>query len=353
MNSLHRTWPLILPYAGVTPRFASPLAHAGTGSATLGRVTLGRNAWLGAYTVIRADGHFVTAGEDFHLGARSTLHIAHEVFSCTVGDRVSVGEYACVHACTLGSDIVVGDRTVILDGAVVGDNVIFEPGSTIFPGKRIDGGFLYAGSPAKRVRRLEPGEVAKRREEILRAHASATQPAAPRQSPARDSDIDASVFIASTANVRGRMIAAKSTSIWFANDFDAGPAEISIGLRSNVQDNTVIRCSGEGVRIGRDTTVGHNVTIHDSTIGDRALIGIGSVVAPGTVVQDRVLLAASARTEPGQVLESGWLYAGNPAAKLAPLDGGKQALIDMIIGHYCQYAIDFKTAESALLPAGS
>jgi len=353
MNSLIRTWPLILPYAGVTPRFGAPLAHAGTGSATLGRVTLGRNAWLGAYTVIRADGHFVTAGEDFHLGARSTLHIAHEVFPCIVGDRVTVGEHACVHACTLGSDIVVGDRTVILDGAVVGDNVIFEPGSTVFPGKRIDGGFLYAGSPVKQVRPLRSGEAAARREEILRAHAGATQPDAPRQIPARDSDIDASVFIASTANLRGRLIAAKSTSVWFANDFDAGAAEISIGLRSNVQDNTIIRCNGAGVRIGRDTTVGHNVTIHDSIIGNQALIGIGSVVAPGTVVQDRVLLAASARTEPGQVLESGWLYAGNPAAKLAPLDHGKQALIDMIIGHYCQYAIDFKTAESALLPAGS
>lgn len=353
MNSLHRTWPLILPYAGVTPRFASPLAHAGTGSATLGRVTLGRNAWLGAYTVIRADGHFVSAGEDFHLGARSTLHIAHEVFSCTVGDRVTVGEHACVHACKLGSDIVVGDRTVILDGAMIGDNVIFEPGSTVFPGKRIDGGFLYAGSPVKKIRPLEDGEVARRRADMLRAHAEAAEPGAPRQIPARGSDIDPSVFIASTANVRGCLNAAMSTSIWFANDFDAGAGEISIGPRSNVQDNTVIRCSGAGVRIGRDTTVGHNVTIHDSVIGNEALIGIGSLVAPGTVVQDRVLLAASARTEPGQVLESGWLYAGSPAAKLAPLDRGKQALIDMIIGHYCQYAIDFKTADSALLPAGS
>ena len=120
--------PHILPYAGISPSFATPPAHAGVGSAVLGRVTVGRNAWLGALSVMRADGHFVRVGDDFHLGARSTLHINHEIFPCIVGDRVSVGRNACVHACTVGSDVVVGDDVVILDGAVVDDNVVLEPG---------------------------------------------------------------------------------------------------------------------------------------------------------------------------------------------------------------------------------
>ena len=83
--------PHVLPYAGISPSFATPPIHAGAASAVLGRVTLGRNAWLGALSVIRADGHFVRVGDDFHLGARSTLHINHEIFPCIVGDRVSVG----------------------------------------------------------------------------------------------------------------------------------------------------------------------------------------------------------------------------------------------------------------------
>lgn len=342
--------PLILPYAGVSPAFSTPLDHAGPGAAVLGRVTLGRGAWLGARAVIRADGHYVKAGDDFHLGARSTLHIAHQVFPCVVGDRVTVGENACVHACTVGSDVIVGDGTVILDGAIVGDNVVFEPGCTVFPAKRIDGGHVYAGSPAKMVRPVAAGEIAERRAQMVRAHTEQAEAAAPRRQLAATSDVHATVFIASTASVRGRLVAAKSSSVWFSNDFDAGDASIVIGLNSNVQDNTVIRCtSAQGVTLGRDTTVGHNVTIYDSVIGNGALIGIGSVVAPGTIVQDRVLLAAAARTTPGQVLESGWLYAGNPAKKLTPLDSGKAALIDMIIGHYCQYAMDYKAAEA--LPA--
>lgn len=344
--------PLILPYAGIVPSFATPLTHTGEGSAILGRVTLGRHAAIGARTVLRADGHDVKAGDDFFAGARTTLHIAHEVFPCIVGDRVTVGDDACVHACMLGNNVIVGDRTVILDGAIVGDNVIFEPGSTVFPGKRIDGGHVYAGSPAKMVRPVEAGEVAKRREAMLATHKDKAS-AIGASAIAASSQIDPAVFIASTARVRGLINAAAGSSIWFSNDFDAGFAAIGIGLRTNVQDNTVIRCSSTGVTIGADTTVGHNVTIEDCVIGEHCLIGIGSFVARGTVVEDHVLLAASARTEPGQVLESGWLYAGTPAKKLAPLDKGKHGLIAMIIGHYCQYAMDYKAAEQQLRKTGS
>ncbi|HZT48829.1 MAG TPA: gamma carbonic anhydrase family protein, partial [Hyphomicrobiaceae bacterium] len=76
-----------------------------------------------------------------------------------------------------------------------------------------------------------------------------------------------------------------------------------------------------------------------------SLIGIGSTVAEGTVVGDGVLLAAAARTTPGQVLESGWLYAGSPARRFARLDEAKQALTALIIQQYCQYARDFNALE--------
>ena len=172
--------PHTLPYSGISPIFATPPVHAGAGSAVLGRVTLGRNAWLGALSVMRADGHFVRVGDDFHLGARSTLHINHEIFPCIVGDRVSVGRNACVHACTVGSDVVIGDNVVILDGAVVEDNVVLEPGSTVFPNKKVPGGFVYAGSPAKPVRPVGAGEVAERRRRDRRASTRATRRRKPR-----------------------------------------------------------------------------------------------------------------------------------------------------------------------------
>ncbi len=344
--------PLTLPYDGTWPAFASPPVFAGEGAAVVGRVTLGNNAWLGALSVIRADGHVVRVGEDFHLGPRATLHIAHDMFACLVGDRVTVGENACVHACTLGSDVVVEDGVVILDGAIVEDQVAFEPGATVFPGKRIASGQVYAGTPAKPLRPLAPDELAERRGKIVRRHASGGGAIAPRLRPAPNSDLDASAFIASTASVKGKLRMAAGSSIFFSNDLDAGGASIAIGPNTNIQDNTIIRCAtAQGFCIGHDSTVGHNVLLHDCKIGDGSLIGIGSIVAAGTIVGDRVLLAANARTAPGQVLEDGWLYGGNPARQIAPLDRAKQDMIAFTIWTYGLYSQAYKAAERELTKA--
>lgn len=337
--------PHTLPYAGISPSFAAPPAHAGADAVVLGRVTMGRAAWLGALSVIRADGDLVRVGDDFRLGPRSTLHINEKIFPCIVGDRVSVGRNSCVHACTVGSDVVIGDEVVILDGAVVEDNVVLEASSTVFPNKKVPGGFVYAGSPAKPVRPLTAGEIADRRAALARA-SRPEEPTNPHTTGADTSRVHTSVFIASTAKVRGRLIAADSSSIWYSNSLDAGSATIRIGARTNVQDNTVIRCgTPQGVSIGEDSTVGHNVTLNDCSIGKGSLIGIGSFVSTGTVIEDRVLLAAAARTTPGQVLESGWMYGGNPARPMSRLDQGKHTLIDIIIGQYCEYARNFLAAE--------
>jgi gamma-carbonic anhydrase len=344
--------PHILPYAGIAPSLASPLLHAGAGAALLGRITLGRNAWMGALSVIRADGHFIRVGDEFRLGTRATLHINHEIYPCIVGDRVAVGANACVHACTVGSDVVIGDGVVILDGAALENNVVLEPGSTVFPNKRVPGGLRYAGSPAKPVAHLDAGEVAARRAATIGEPDSGNGPLWLQGAPAAGSDIHPSVFIAGTASVRGRLVAAEDVSIWYSNDLDAGSATISIGARSNIQDNTTIRCpTQQGVSIGHSCVVGHNVTIHDCVIGNETLIGIGSWVAPGTRVGDRVLLAAAARTTPGQVLEGGWMYAGRPARKFALLDNAKLDLTALIVEQYCQYARDFMALERGAVGA--
>ncbi|MFO0872355.1 MAG: DapH/DapD/GlmU-related protein [Phycisphaerales bacterium] len=108
-----------------------------------------------------------------------------------------------------------------------------------------------------------------------------------------------------------------------------------------MQDNTVIRADAGPVKIGTDVTVGHNVTIRSCTIGDRALIGIGSVLAAGTVVEDDVLLAAGSVTLPGQRLTADAMWAGKPARRLGPLDDAKRRIIDFGAAHYCLYNRDF------------
>jgi len=333
--------PFVLPYGGISPRFSGSLI-AGAHAAVLGRATLGRNAWLGVSSVIRADGHFVRVGDDFRLGSRSTIHIAHDLYPTIIGDRVSVGENAVIHACTLGDNIVVGDGAVILDGSTVGSGVAIEPHAIVFPRSELGSGKLYAGMPARPVRNLEPGELQKIAAEMQRRKGADDIAG----SAIAESDLDRCLLIAATARLRGRIVAAENSSIWFGCDLDANDGEIAIGRNSNIQDNTLIRCGPRRrFTIGEDSTIGHNVTLGDCDIGSRSLIGIGSVVASGTIVEDDVFLAAGAETTPGQVLEGGFLWGKRPAVKLAPLDASKRALIATTIEHYCGYAAAFADAQ--------
>ncbi len=334
--------PFLLPYASVSPQFASPPAACGAGAAVLGRATIGANARLGASSVIRADGHFVRIGDDFSLGPRSTVHIAHDVYPTIIGDRVTVGENAVVHACTVGNDVVVGDGAVILDGSVVSDGVVIEPHAIVFPRSELAGGKLCAGMPARPFRDLHPGEIKERAAEI-RSRADTVEVLKPALA---EGDIRAGLFVAATAKLRGRVLAAENSSIWFGCDLDADGGEILIGENSNIQDNTWIRCRpGHRFAIGPDSTIGHNVTLGDCTIGARSLIGIGSVVAEGTVIEDDVFLAAGAETTKGQVLQSGFLWGRRPAIKMATLDEAKRQLIAMTVEHYCRYARAFAAAQ--------
>jgi carbonic anhydrase/acetyltransferase-like protein (isoleucine patch superfamily) len=185
--------PFVLPYASVVPQFASP-PLAAPRAAVLGRATIGANARLGASSVIRADGHFVRAGNDFVLGDRSTVHIAHDVYPAIIGDRVTVGANAVIHACTVGSDVVIGEGAVVLDGSVVADNVAIEPHSIVFPRSELASGKLYAGMPARPVRDLRSGEVAE-----IAARPKPPEGAFPNQAAAVTGSVPKSVFVAGTA----------------------------------------------------------------------------------------------------------------------------------------------------------
>lgn len=332
--------PIVLAYAGISPAYDASSSELAPGAALLGRATLGRNARLGLRSVIRADGHDVAIGENFHLGAHGTVHIAHDVLGTTIGSNVTAGDGAVIHACEVADDCFVGAGTVILDGSRIGRGAAFAPGTIVFPRSELEGGFLYEGMPAKPVRRLEPGELERLHAEC---HASCSHDAIDAW-PDRPRS-EGHVFVAANARIRGAVVCGGANGIWYGCDLDAGSHAIEVGANTNIQDNTTISAQGKRVAIGRDSTIGHNVTMVDCTVGDRSLVGIGAVVAAGTRIGDDVLLAAGATTQEGQVLEDGSFYGGRPARRLGDIGDAKKALIAGTWPTYCDYAKNFDRAQ--------
>jgi len=336
--------PLLLPFDGIAPHFGEGVRFLGAGASVLGRVEAGAHAIIAGGAVIRGDGHFVRIGDGFFIGEMGTVHIAQGIYPAIIGNRVTVGRNAVVHACTVGGDCVIGDNAVILDGSIVEDGVLIEADSTVFPKSKLGGGFAYAGAPAKPVRALVAGELEERAKRLRQAPASAAFPA----QCGANVKAAGKAFIARTARLSGTIQLKNGSSVFFGCYFDAGDYAIVIGENTNIQDNTQIICGTEGTAIGRDTTLGHNVRLASCCIGERALIGIGCVVASGTIVEDDVMLAAGAVTLPGQKLESGWLWGGLPARPLSRLDDARRSLMRMIVEHYCGYADAYRLAQNEL-----
>ena len=332
---------LVLPFDDVLPAFAGEPVFAGPRSAVLGRAAIGAGASLGEDSVVRADGDAVRIGRDVYLGHRATVHIVHELLPCLIGDDVTVGANAIVHACTVGDRCVIEDDVVILDDAKLGDDVLLERGATVFPRKELAGGWIYAGSPAKPLRELAPGELAERAAAIRARHGSESELSSAVQ------DFGDAVFIAHTAQRAGRLAFSPGSSLFFSCVAHAGTGSIFVGANTNVQDNTVLRAGPGEIVIGRDTTIGHNVRIGPARIGDEALVGMGAVLGVGTWVQDDVLLAAGATTAPGQVLESGWMWGGRPATKMSKLDEARRKVMRENVATYCRYSQVFRAVQQA------
>jgi gamma-carbonic anhydrase len=125
----------------------------------VGDVPLGDHSsvWYGA--VLRGDINRIVVGHHSNVQDNAVLHLADD-FPCLVGNWVTIGHSANVHACTVGDETLVGMGATVLDGAVVGDQCLLGAHALVTPGTQIPAGSLVLGAPARVVRPLTPAERA-------------------------------------------------------------------------------------------------------------------------------------------------------------------------------------------------
>jgi gamma-carbonic anhydrase len=127
------------------------------GAVVLGDVKLGDHASVWYNAVLRGDINRIVVGRHSNVQDNAVLHLADD-FPCLVGDYVTVGHAALVHACTIGDECLVGMGATILDGAVIGEQSIVGAGALVLQGTQVPPGSLVLGSPAKVKRPLTAEE---------------------------------------------------------------------------------------------------------------------------------------------------------------------------------------------------
>lgn len=149
--------------------------------------------------------------------------------------------------------------------------------------------------------------------------------------------ISASAWVADSASVMGRITLEDEASIWYGTVARADSAEIRIGARSNIQDNSVLHVDiGKPLTIGCDVTVGHQVMLHGCSVGDGSLIGIQAVVLNGAKIGKNCMVAAGSVVTEGKEFPDGVLIMGAPAKVVRELSPEQVARIKMSASHYVE-----------------
>ena len=135
-------------------------------AAVIGDVWLAEEVSVWPCAVIRGDVAPIRIGARSNIQDGAVIHATHNSIytpggrGTVLGCDVTVGHGAILHACTIGDNALIGMHATVLDGAEIGAYTLIAAGTLVPPGKKLEGGYLYMGNPARRVRALDEKERA-------------------------------------------------------------------------------------------------------------------------------------------------------------------------------------------------
>ena len=138
---------------GHTPKFGKNCFLADN-AAIIGDVEMGNDCsiWFGA--VLRGDVHSIRIGNKVNIQDNATIHATYKKSPTNIGNNVSIAHNAVIHGCTIKDNVLIGMGAIVLDDAVVESNTIVAAGSVVTKGTVVESGWVYAGSPAKKMKQL-------------------------------------------------------------------------------------------------------------------------------------------------------------------------------------------------------
>ncbi len=153
----------IRPFGGHIPQLASD-GFVDKTAVLIGDIVLGAESSVWPLCVLRGDVNTIRIGCRSNIQDGSVLHVSHPTAAkpagspLVIGNEVTIGHRAMLHGCTIGSRVLVGMGTIVLDDAEIGSDTVIGAGSLVPPRKRLAGGFLYMGAPVRQIRALTEAE---------------------------------------------------------------------------------------------------------------------------------------------------------------------------------------------------
>lgn len=144
---------VILPVKGIYPSIHSSVWIA-PNATIVGEVSIGENCSIWFNTVIRGDVNFIKIGDRTNIQDGAVIHCTYQKASTTIGNDVSIGHNALVHGCVLKDHVLIGMGAIVMDNVIVEEYCIVAAGSVVLENTICESGYLYAGTPAKKIKPL-------------------------------------------------------------------------------------------------------------------------------------------------------------------------------------------------------
>jgi len=146
---------LIREVRGFTPEIGENVFLA-ENATIIGDVVIGRDSSIWYNTVLRGDVNSIRIGQRVNIQDGAVVHTLYEKSVAVIGDDVSIGHNVTVHGAKIENGALIGMNAVVLDHAVVGEGAIVAAGSVVLSGSKVEPGSIYAGTPAKFVKKIDP-----------------------------------------------------------------------------------------------------------------------------------------------------------------------------------------------------
>ncbi|MGJ3235904.1 gamma carbonic anhydrase family protein [Marivirga sp.] len=142
---------------GKTPQIGEN-TYIADNAVIVGDVVIGKSCSIWWSAVVRGDVNSITIGDETNIQDGAVIHCTYQKASTTIGNKVSIGHKAIVHGCIIEDAALVGMGAIVMDNAVVQSNSIVAAGAVVLENTIVESGYIYAGVPAKKVKKIE-GEL--------------------------------------------------------------------------------------------------------------------------------------------------------------------------------------------------